>query len=178
MTTLFHCKPISNTAISRAACGARHERKIGQTCATCAVGRQHARGALPTTWPDGSQIVTALVTPATLASLKIHLAIIEAHDAAPLRGVRVEGETLREHAERGGVHPQVLRSRINRGEDPATAIEPRLRGMGRHPTVMVRLGRETMTLRALGRRLEKDAKTLSRWLKRGMSVEEIVERCA
>jgi hypothetical protein len=177
MSDLFKCKPIA-TILSRSACGARYERRIGATCSTCAVGRQHARGALPTTWPDGTELVTAAITVATMASLRVHLAIIESHTPPPMRGARIDGATIREHAERARLHPQVIRQRILRGEDPATAIEPRLRGTGRYPTVEVQVGDETLTLRALARRIGKDSKTVSRWVKRGLGVAQIMERCA
>ncbi len=177
MTDLFRCKPIT-TVLSRSACGARYERRIGQTCATCAVGRQHARGALPTTWPDGSVLLTAEITVATMASLRIHLAIIESHTPAPRRGVRIEGATIREHAERAGLHPQVIRQRILRGDEPAKAIEPRLRGVGRFPAMALQYGRQLLTLRGLARVVGKDPKTVQRWVKRGLTVAQIEERCA
>ena len=176
MTDLFRCRPIA-TVLSRSACGARYERKIGQTCATCAVGRQHARGALPTTWPDGAALVTAEITVATMARLRIHLAIIEAHVAPPLRGARIEGATIREHAERVGVHPQVIRQRLLRGHPPSKAIDPRL-GVGRHPAVLVTYRRESLSLRAFSRKLGVDSSLVSRWLRRGLGVEQIAERCA
>jgi hypothetical protein len=176
MTDLFRCKPIS-TVLSRSACGARYERKIGQTCATCAVGRQHARGALPTTWADGSDLLTAEISVATMASLRVHLAIIESRPVEPRRGMLIEGATIREHAERAGIDPAVIRSRIVRGEAPASAIEPRLRGAGRFPAMEVRYGRQTLTLRGLARALGKEATSVRRWLMRGMTVEQIAERC-
>lgn len=178
MTDLFRCKLIGSTVLSRSACGARYERKIGQTCATCAVGRQHARGALPTTWPDGAELVTAEITVATMASLRIHLAVIEAHSPPPLRGVRVEGATIREHAERAGVHPKVIRQRLARAEPIATALAPGLREFSRHPVVHVEWKRERLTLRAFAAKLGKGSSTVSRWLRRGLGVEQIAERCA
>jgi len=177
MTDLFQCSPL-RTVLSRSVCGARYERKIGQTCAACGVGRQHARGALPSTWADGSLLVTAEITPATMVTLRIHLAIIEAHEAEPLRGRRIEGATIREHASAAGLHPQVIRQRILRGEDPATAVEPRLRGVGRHPVKEIRYGRQVLTLRGFARVLGKDKRTVGRWLARGLGVEQIAERCA
>jgi len=173
---LFHCEPL-NTDLSRNACGARHERRMG-ACGGCAVGRQHARGALPSTWPDGSKLATVAVTVATMASLRVHLAIIAAHEPAPLRGIRALGATLREHAERLGVHPQVLRSRLNRGQEPTKAITPGLRGAGPHGVVQIKLGRETLTLRGLARKLGVHHRNVQRWYERGMTAEQIVERCA
>lgn len=177
MTDLFHCKPLTS-ALSRSACGARYERKIGQTCATCAVGRQHARGALPVTWPDGAVLVTVEISVATMASLRVHLAVIEAHTPEPLRGKRIDGATIREHSERAGLHPQVIRQRILRGEDPATAIEPRHRGVCQHPARVVEWGRQKYTLRGFAAKIGKDSSTVSKWLRRGLSVEQITQRCA
>lgn len=176
MADLFHCRPLASV-LSRSACGARYERQIGRTCATCAVGRQHARGALPTTWPDGADLLTAAISVATMASLRVHLAIIESHQPEPRRGMRIDGATIREHAERAGIAPQVIRSRIRRGEEPAKAVEPRLRGAGRFPVVAVQYGRQTLTLRGLARALGKEATSVRRWLMRGMTVEQIAERC-
>lgn len=177
MTDLFRCKHL-RSVLSRSACGARHERKIGATCATCATGRQHARGALPATWPDGEALVQAAITPATMASLRIHLAIIESHTPAPLRGAKIDGATIREHAERAGLHPRVIRSRLWRGDPPEKAIEPRLRGPGRWPAVVVEWQRETLTLRAFARKLGVDSSLVSRWLKRGLHPAQIAARCA
>jgi hypothetical protein len=168
MIDMFHCKKINETALSRSACGARHERKIGQTCATCEVGRQHARGALPTHWGDGTEIRTALVTPHTMASLKIHLAIIEAYEAPPLRGRRLVGLTIREHAEQAGLTAEQVRVRLNRGESIETALS----------TTPRRNDRRVSHVRALARQLRRPPGTVCRWLKRGMSVEEIMGRCA
>lgn len=167
MTDLFRCTPL-NSVLSRMACGARHDRRIGATCSGCAVGRQHARGALPSTWPDGSEIVTALVTPATLASLKIHLAIIEAHEPPVLRGARILGATIREHAERAGVHPQRIRQRLLRGEPLTEALD--LTPRPNDPT--------RSNVRALALRVHRPPGTVCRWLKRGLTVEAILERCA
>lgn len=168
MIDMFHCKKINETALSRSACGARHERKIGQTCATCEVGRQHARGALPTHWGDGAEIRTALVTPHTMASLKIHLAIIEAYEAPPLRGERIAGATIREHAEGAGLTAQQLRQRLLRGEPLAEALSAAPRPNDRRRS----------HVRALALKVRRPPGTVCRWLKRGLSVEEIMGRCA
>ncbi len=167
MTDLFRCTPL-NTVLSRMACGARHERRIGATCTACPVGRQHARGALPSVWADGTAIVTALVTPATLASLKIHLAIIEAHVETPMRGARIEGATLREHAAPLGLTAGQVRERLRRGESLEEALDTRPRP--NDPT--------RSNVRELARRVHRPPGTVCRWLKRGMTAEEVVRRCA
>lgn len=177
MDDLFHCKPLASV-LSRQACGARYERRIGNTCATCAVGRQHARGALPTQWPDGADLLLAAITPATMASLRIHLAVIESHVPAPMRGMRIDGATIREHSERAGLHPQVIRQRLLRGQSPEQAIEPRLRGLGRHPVVPVEWRRQTWTLRGFAKKVGRDPKTVWRWLRRGIGAAQIAEMCA
>ena len=174
---LFRCVPLT-TVLSRSACGARYERKIGATCTGCAVGRQHARGALPMEWPDGSTLTSAPITPATMASLKIHLAIIESHQPAPRRGWKWNGQTIREKAERDGLHPQVYRQRLLRGESPETALAPKLRQGGRFGQKAIEVDGETLTLRGLARLLGKHPHQVGRWLKRGLGVEAIREMCA
>jgi hypothetical protein len=174
---LFRCTPL-NTTLSRMACGARHERKIGRTCATCTVGSQHARGALPSTWPDGAEILAAPITVATLASLRIHLAIIEHYEAPPRRGRVVLGATVAEHAEREGTYRQLINARLRRGVPAAEAVKAGNRGVGRHPAKLVRLGHETLTLRAFARRLDAHPYSVSRLLAKGLSPEQVIERCA
>ncbi|AKF08867.1 hypothetical protein [Sandaracinus amylolyticus] len=51
---VFRCAPLS-CWLTRESCGDRSETRK-PLCATCAVGAQHARGELPTTWPDGAPI--------------------------------------------------------------------------------------------------------------------------
>ena len=171
MTDLFNCLPLASV-LSRNACGARWERKIGATCANCAVGRQHARGALPDTWPDGSVLTTAAVTIATMASLKVHLAIIASYSPPPLRGVRLLGATIREHAERAGLHPQVIRQRLLRGRPPENAVEPGLRERAKVVTVRG----EALSLRALARKAGVHHRNVQRWIVAGMTPEQILRR--
>lgn len=173
---LFRCSPL-NTVLSRGACASRYEKRIGPTCSACGVGRQHARGALPSEWSDGSALVTASITPATMASLKIHLAIIESHATQPRRGWQHGGRTIREIADETNIHPQVYRQRLLRGESPETALSPKLRGQGPHGTREVRVGREVLSMRGFARKVGKHVEQVRRWLAQGQDAETIMERC-
>lgn len=69
----FLCTSL-HVKMSRDSCGERHKEvrskgekgktRIGSmSCAHCPVGKAHERGESPTTWPDGSPIVTVRVVP-------------------------------------------------------------------------------------------------------------------
>lgn len=69
----FLCASL-HVKMSRAACGTRHKEvrskgekgktRIGSmSCARCPIGKEHEKGASPTTWPDGSPIVIVRVVP-------------------------------------------------------------------------------------------------------------------
>lgn len=60
---VFVCKPMQGLRITRAACTkvALNPPSIGP-CSRCLVGQSHVRGRVPRTWPDGSEIVTAILT--------------------------------------------------------------------------------------------------------------------
>lgn len=69
----FVCKPLNGARLSRDACGVRSKalrasgprglpRAVGVACVRCSVGRDHARGHAPTTWPDGSPIELVEIT--------------------------------------------------------------------------------------------------------------------
>lgn len=164
---LFNCRPLASV-LSRSACGARHERRIGKTCETCAVGRQHARGALPTQWPDGAALTTAAVTVATMAQLKIHLAVIASYERPPARGHRIQGETLREHAERAGVDAAALRTRLWRGQSLEAALDPAPRQNDPRRGVV----------RALARQVGMNPGHVSRLLRQGLTAQTIAARAA
>lgn len=64
---IFRCVPLL-ASLSRSSCGARSRevatpgnqrgiKLVSGTCEECVVGRAHAAGERPTTWPDGSPIV-------------------------------------------------------------------------------------------------------------------------
>lgn len=185
MTTLFHCAPL-RSAISRSACGARHVRKIGRTCAECTVGREHARGVVASTWPDGSAIVVRPVTPHTLASVRVHLAIIEAHDRGgwmcdgahvqPRPGKIVGGKTVREAAREIGLETraeaQVVWTRLARGEPPERALSPAPRVHDPRSRRVVWQG-ESMSIRAFAREIGRPYPTVRVKVARGLAPEAI-----
>ena len=68
LCTTLHVK------MSRAACGERHKEvrskgekgktRIGSmSCVKCSVGAEHEKKRTPTTWPDGTPIVTLRIAP-------------------------------------------------------------------------------------------------------------------
>lgn len=169
--SLFKCKPLG-TVLSRSACGARYDRRIGQQCATCAVGRQHARGALPDEWPDGTRLEAAAVTVRTMATLRVHLAVIAAHTPAPTRGRVIAGATIREHARQLGVHPQVVRQRLVRGASVEAALDMTPRRTDPRARSVVWRGVE-MSVHALARTLGCSRTNLRRKLARGIRPDEL-----
>lgn len=69
----FLCTSL-HVKMSRDSCGERHKEvrskgekgktRIGSmSCARCPAGKAHEKGESPTTWPDGSPIVTVRVVP-------------------------------------------------------------------------------------------------------------------
>ncbi len=118
------------------------------------------------------------ITPATMASLKIHLTLIEAYVAPPRRGTPLLGSTVVELAERHGTYRQLIRSRLARGVAPEEAVLATHRGVGRHAARTVRVGAQELSLRAFARSLGTHPYTVSRMLARGLTPEQVAERCA
>lgn len=70
--TLFRCTPLRNAELTRSSCAARWESLnhgkgakrsasggpalVGRECVGCVIGKAHADGDRPDTWPDGSRI--------------------------------------------------------------------------------------------------------------------------
>lgn len=71
----FVCTPQKGARLTRHACGARHKATIAayqgrsipkllnEVCATCEVGKAHARGEKPKVWPDGRELVLVQLVP-------------------------------------------------------------------------------------------------------------------
>lgn len=72
----FVCLPIPGARLTRAACGTRHKnagapwepgtRKVkvwSETCSHCPIGAAHARGEMPSSWPDGKAIEVIQLVP-------------------------------------------------------------------------------------------------------------------
>ena len=59
---VFACKPMRGLRITRMACAkvSQNPPTIGP-CGKCLVGFSHAKGRIPRTWPDGSDIETSVL---------------------------------------------------------------------------------------------------------------------
>ncbi len=64
---VFVCAPLNGARLRREACA-----KISSNppttgpCRDCSVGKSHAKGRVPMTWPDGTDIVTKIVRVGTI----------------------------------------------------------------------------------------------------------------
>lgn len=71
------CVPHGGIRLTRSACGRRHESAAkaygpssarhgkvwSESCATCELGKAHARGETPTSWPDGAPVREVALIP-------------------------------------------------------------------------------------------------------------------
>lgn len=59
---VFVCKPMNGVRLTRSACSkmAANPPTIGP-CGSCLIGRSHAKGRVPWTWPDGTMVATLTI---------------------------------------------------------------------------------------------------------------------